>query len=116
MSALIVAAMVLSLLPTPALAEEEPKGESVLLPVTDGALMMPTNAIGLDDTPIYAAEDAYSVYLDADKCPESLKKNKAGKTVHYKLNRRSSTSKNRSALSRLRSSTERIKNLLYVPK
>ena len=63
LSALIVAAMLLSLLPTSAFAEGEPKGESVLLPVTDGVLMMPTNAIGLDDTPIYAAEDAYSVYL-----------------------------------------------------
>ena len=38
-------------------------------------------------------------YLGADKRPEALKKNKAGKTVHYKLNRRPSVSKNRSACS-----------------
>ena len=116
LSAVLTMAMVLSLLPAQTLAEEESKEEFILLLVTDGALMMPTNVIGLDGTPVYASEGAYSVYLDADKCPESLKKNKEGKTAHYKPKRRSSASKNCSALSKLRSSAESIKNLLHVPK
>lgn len=37
-----------------------------------------------------------SDYLCADKRPEALKKNKSGKTVRYKLNRRPSSSKNHS--------------------
>ena len=38
-------------------------------------------------------------YLGAEKRPEALKKNKAGKSVHYKTNRRPSQSKNNSARS-----------------
>lgn len=81
LSAVLTMAMVLSLLPAQTLAEEESKEEFILLLVTDGALMMPTNVIGLDGTPVYASEGAYSVYLDADKCPESLKKNKEGRPI-----------------------------------
>lgn len=40
-----------------------------------------------------------SGYLGAEKRPEALKKNKAGKSVHYKINRRPSQSKNKSARS-----------------
>ena len=47
-------------------------------------------------------EEVYgdSGYLGAEKRPEALKKNKAGKSVHYKINRRPSQSKNKSARSR----------------
>ena len=38
-------------------------------------------------------------YLGAEKRPEVLKKNKAGKSVHYKINRRPSQSKNNSVRS-----------------
>lgn len=46
-------------------------------------------------------EEVYgdSGYLGAEKRPEALKKNKAGKSVHYKINRRPSQSKNKSARS-----------------
>ena len=46
-------------------------------------------------------EEGYgdSGYLGAEKRPEALKKNKAGKSVHYKINRRPSQSKNKSARS-----------------
>ena len=46
-------------------------------------------------------EEVYgdSGYLGAEKRPEALKKNKAGKSVHYKINRRPSQSKNNSARS-----------------
>ena len=46
-------------------------------------------------------EEVYgdSGYLGAEKRPETLKKNKAGKSVHYKINRRPSQSKNNSARS-----------------
>ena len=46
-------------------------------------------------------EEVYgdSGYLGAEKRPEALKKNKAGKSVHYKNNRRPSQSKNNSARS-----------------
>ena len=40
-----------------------------------------------------------SGYLGAEKRPEALKKNKAGKSVHYKINRRPNQSKNNSARS-----------------
>lgn len=45
------------------------------------------------------AEEVYEVsgYLGAEKRPGALKKNKAGKSVHYKINRRPSQSKNKSA-------------------
>ena len=41
-----------------------------------------------------------SGYLGADKRPEALKKNNKGKTIRYKINRRPSASKNRSARSK----------------
>lgn len=41
-----------------------------------------------------------SGYLGADKRPEALKKNKSGKTVRYKLNRRPNSSKNHSNCSK----------------
>ena len=41
-----------------------------------------------------------SEYLGADKRPEAPKKNNAGKPIHYKLNRRLSVSKKRSARSK----------------
>ena len=46
-------------------------------------------------------EEVYgdSGYLGAEKRPEALKKNKAGKSVHYKINRRPSQSKKNSARS-----------------
>lgn len=46
-------------------------------------------------------EDVYgdSGYLGAEKRPEALKKNKAGKSIRYKINRRPSQSKNKSARS-----------------
>lgn len=46
-------------------------------------------------------EEVYgdSGYLGAEKRPEALKKNKAGKSVHYKINRRPIQSKNNSARS-----------------
>ena len=46
-------------------------------------------------------EEVYgdSGYLGAEKRPEALKKNKAGKSIHYKINRRPSQSKNKSARS-----------------
>ena len=46
-------------------------------------------------------EEVYgdSGYLGAEKRPEALKKNKAGKSVHYKISRRPSQSKNKSARS-----------------
>lgn len=46
-------------------------------------------------------EEVYgdSGYLGAEKRPEALKKTKAGKSVHYKINRRPSQSKNKSARS-----------------
>lgn len=46
-------------------------------------------------------EEVYgdSGYFGAEKRPEALKKNKAGKSVHYKINRRPSQSKNKSARS-----------------
>ncbi len=46
-------------------------------------------------------EEVYgdSSYLGAEKQPEALKKNKTGKSVHYKINRRPSQSKNKSARS-----------------
>ena len=46
-------------------------------------------------------EEVYgdSGYLGAEKRPEALKKNKAGKSVHYKINCRPSQSKNKSARS-----------------
>lgn len=46
-------------------------------------------------------EEVYgdSGYLGAEKRPEALKKNKAGKPIHYKINRRPSQSKNKSARS-----------------
>ena len=46
-------------------------------------------------------EEVYgdSGYLGAEKRPEALKKNKAGKSVHDKINRRPSQSKNNSARS-----------------
>lgn len=46
-------------------------------------------------------EEVYedSGYLGKEKRPEALKKNKAGKSVHYKINRRPSQSKNNSARS-----------------
>ena len=46
-------------------------------------------------------EEVYgdSGYLGAEKRPEALKKNKDGKSVHYKINRRPSQSKNKSARS-----------------
>ena len=46
-------------------------------------------------------EEVYgdSGYLGAEKRPEALKKNTAGKSVHYKINRRPSQSKNKSARS-----------------
>lgn len=46
-------------------------------------------------------EEVYgdSGYLGAEKRPEALKKNKAGKSVRYKINRRPSQSKNMSARS-----------------
>ena len=46
-------------------------------------------------------EEVYgdSGYLGAEKRPGALKKNKAGKSVHYKINRRPSQSKNNSARS-----------------
>ena len=46
-------------------------------------------------------EEVYgdSGYLGAEKRPEALKKNKAGKSVRYKINRRPSQSKNKSARS-----------------
>ena len=46
-------------------------------------------------------EEVYgdSGYLGAEKRPEALKKNKAGKSVHYKINRRPNQSKNNSACS-----------------
>ena len=46
-------------------------------------------------------EEVYgdSGYLGAEKRQEALKKNKAGKSVHYKINRRPSQSKNKSARS-----------------
>lgn len=46
-------------------------------------------------------EEVYgdSGYLGAEKRPEALKKNKAGKSVHYKINRRPSQSKNKSVRS-----------------
>ena len=46
-------------------------------------------------------EEVYgdSGYLGAEKRPEALKKNKAGKSVHYKINRRPNQSKNNSARS-----------------
>ena len=46
-------------------------------------------------------EEVYgdSGYLGAEKRPEALKKIKAGKSVHYKINRRPSQSKNKSARS-----------------
>ena len=46
-------------------------------------------------------EEVYgdSGYLGAEKRPEALKKNKAGKSVHHKINRRPSQSKNNSARS-----------------
>ena len=46
-------------------------------------------------------EEVYgdSGYPGAEKRPEALKKNKAGKSVHYKINRRPSQSKNNSARS-----------------
>lgn len=46
-------------------------------------------------------EEVYgdSGYIGAEKRPEALKKNKAGKSVHYKINRRPIQSKNNSARS-----------------
>ena len=46
-------------------------------------------------------EEVYgdSGYLGAEKRPEALKKDKAGKSVHYKINRRPNQSKNNSARS-----------------
>ena len=46
-------------------------------------------------------EEVYgdSGYLGAEKRPETLKKNKVGKSIHYKINRRPSQSKNNSARS-----------------
>ena len=41
-----------------------------------------------------------SGYLGSDKRPDALKKNNAGKPIHYKLHRRPSTSKNRSTRSK----------------
>lgn len=50
---------------------------------------------------LLTGEEVYgdSGYLGAKKRPETRKKNKAGKSVHYKINRRPSQSKNRSARS-----------------
>lgn len=41
-----------------------------------------------------------SGYLGAETRPEALKKNKAGKHIHYKINRRPSQSKNNSSRSK----------------
>ena len=41
-----------------------------------------------------------SAYLGADKRPEALKKNKSGRKIHYKINRRPSQSKNQSTHSK----------------
>lgn len=53
------------------------------------------------ELPTGEEEEVYgdSGYLGAEKRPEALKKNKAGKSVHYKINRRPSQSKNKSARS-----------------
>lgn len=50
---------------------------------------------------LLTGEEVYgdSGYLGAKKRPETRKKNKVGKSVHYKINRRPSQSKNRSARS-----------------
>lgn len=64
-------------------------------------------------------EEVYgdSGYLGAEKRPEALKKNKAGKSVHYKINRRPSQSKNKSARSQAhKSSVTSMRSPLYVPK
>lgn len=62
LSVVLTMVITLSLLPVQALAEKA-EGESVLLPVTDGALMMPVNAFGAGDTTVYASTDAYEVRL-----------------------------------------------------
>lgn len=62
LAAAITAAMVLSMLPVQAMAEQR-DGASILLPVTDGTALPPANTISLDDTPVYVSTDAYSVDL-----------------------------------------------------
>ena len=73
-----------------------------------GASYLPTNKVKV----VYGD----SICLGVDKRPEAAKKNKAGKEVHYKLNRRPSASKIVLPGPRLKSDPEDTRDLLCAPK